>query len=188
MRDWACSVRGTRYWLVADPTDTTDPLTGRELADLLAQWAFDGHVGILQELAHHLGLGTGIRPTDDDGLALAERITSALDTRLPLAMLCREPAPQYALEPPPERIDIADILPELPPLPPEPGDHWIEVCLLDSGEQPIVNERFELVLPDGKVENGRTDDEGLLRVDPIFKAGNCRLYFPDLQAQLAGSL
>jgi len=166
-----------------DRSGSMDALGSCELELLLHQWAFEGHGAILLDLLHQLGVGSR---ASEDPLALADQLMRYLDTGV--AVLSREPQSERQLEPPPEQVDIAELLP--PPLaPPEAdADHWIEVVLLDSGEQPIGNERFELVLPDGKVHSGRTDDDGLLRVDPIFKAGNCRLYFPDLQQQLAGSL
>lgn len=184
MTHWETSVRGVRYWLVQQPAEAT--VGCDDVAALLQQWAFDGCAAILHDLAHHLGVQS---PTcaGGDAFALADRLASMLGAPLPQAVLCRESRPEYTLEPPPEQVDIGELLPPVPLTPPEPSEHWIEVVLLDSGEQPIGNERFELVLPDGKVQSGRTDDDGLLRVDPIFKAGNCRLYFPDLQAQLAGS-
>ena len=183
MLDWECIVGGVRYRLVTDPGPA---LAGAQLSELLHRWAWEGQTAALHDLAHCLGLLGPMAPCDEP-YALAQRLADALSASLPDAMLRPEPEPERPLGPAPEgTVDLSDLLPEPPTTPPE-VDHWIEVCLVDSGHEPIANERFELVLPDGRVQNGRTDDAGVLRVDPIFKPGSCRLHFPDLEAQLAAS-
>lgn len=60
-------------------------------------------------------------------------------------------------------------------------DDWIEVELLDEQDQPAVGERCRIVLPDGREVFSRTDRNGLVRVERCI-AGQCQIYFPDLDA------
>lgn len=184
MYDWEFIVGGVCYRLV---TDRGPALAGQRLSDLLHRWAWEGHTAVLHDLAHRLGLRGPLAPCDEPH-ALAQCLANALSAALPSAQLLREPEPERNLGPAPEgTVDISDLLPLPPAAPPPEVDHWIEVSLLDSGHEPIANERFELVLPDGKIHGGRTDDEGRLRIDPIFKGGHCRLHFPDLETELAAA-
>lgn len=57
--------------------------------------------------------------------------------------------------------------------------NWIEIRLLDEDGEPVADERYEVQLPDGNVESGRLDSNGLAgfySIDP----GTCRVSFPDL--------
>ena len=54
---------------------------------------------------------------------------------------------------------------------------WVGVRLIREDETPIVDEPFEVRLPDGTIEHGRTDHEGRARYDGEQK-GRCRVSFP----------
>ncbi|MFN0137604.1 MAG: type VI secretion system Vgr family protein, partial [Phycisphaerae bacterium] len=58
--------------------------------------------------------------------------------------------------------------------------HWIGVQLFDDNGEPLVGERYVVVLPDGtKVARGRTDKEGKAEIKGI-DPGSCEVQFPDL--------
>lgn len=69
----------------------------------------------------------------------------------------------------------------------ESADHWVEIELLDEDDQPVVGERCRIVLPDDREVITRTDKDGLVRVDRII-AGQCLVYFPDLDTEAAAPL
>ena len=64
------------------------------------------------------------------------------------------------------------------------SEHWIEIRIEDDASTPICNERYELILPDGRVEHGTTDEQGAIYVEGIHKAGACRVVFPELVLDL----
>lgn len=185
---WEFLVHGVRYRLVDDPTDLDQEVVqGRALTWLLRSWAAQGHAAVLESLADQLRLRSRHRDAGDV-FWLADRVAQVLEASHPLMALVPEPRAHRVTDTTiGEPVDLVDLIPESPPPPTPEPDHWVEVVLLDSGHEPIANERYELVLPDGKTSQGRTDDEGMLRIDPIFKAGNCQLYFPDLEAQLSAA-
>lgn len=55
---------------------------------------------------------------------------------------------------------------------------WIEIVLVDSAEQPVPHEPYEVELPDGRVITGQLDADGFARVDGV-RAGQCVVRFPD---------
>jgi hypothetical protein len=61
------------------------------------------------------------------------------------------------------------------------ADHFIEIVVFDAADAPLAGQLYELELPDGKHRTGKTDDNGSIRVDAIFKAGKCRVHFPELE-------
>lgn len=71
--------------------------------------------------------------------------------------------------------------------PPAPGSHededekksWIEIELIDEADQPVVGQRYEITLPDGRVAKGTLDAQGFARIDGI-DPGTCQVSFPDL--------
>jgi len=56
---------------------------------------------------------------------------------------------------------------------------WIEVELVDEDGEPVPGVRYRITLPDDSVAEGSLDDKGKARVEG-FKAGNCKVTFPDL--------
>jgi hypothetical protein len=68
------------------------------------------------------------------------------------------------------------------PPPPKPAKTWVEVELLDWEGKPAANERYEIRLPDGSLQEGRLDGNGRARftgIDP----GTCQVTFPDFDAR-----
>jgi hypothetical protein len=69
-----------------------------------------------------------------------------------------------------------------PPPPPKPKKTWVEVELLDWEGNPAANERYEIRLPDGSLQEGRLDASGRARftgIDP----GTCEVTFPEFDGR-----
>lgn len=60
---------------------------------------------------------------------------------------------------------------------------WIEIELLDWNNQPVVNERYIITLPDGDHREGKTDAKGQARVTDI-DPGTCKVTFPELDGNI----
>jgi hypothetical protein len=60
--------------------------------------------------------------------------------------------------------------------------HWVEVELLGEDGLGIAKALCEITLPDGKLIRRRTDARGLIRVDGIRDAGDCKFSFVELDA------
>jgi hypothetical protein len=54
---------------------------------------------------------------------------------------------------------------------------WIEIRLIGEGDVPISGERYRVVLPDGRVVEGRLGPDGLARIDGV-PGGRCKVSFP----------
>lgn len=54
---------------------------------------------------------------------------------------------------------------------------WIEIRLIGEGDVPIAGERYRVVLPDGRVIEGRLGPDGLARIDGV-PGGRCKVAFP----------
>lgn len=61
---------------------------------------------------------------------------------------------------------------------------WVDIQLLDDQGNPVPGEAYRLTLPDGRVIEGRLDDQGLAGVDGI-DPGDCKIEFPDLHRDTA---
>lgn len=59
---------------------------------------------------------------------------------------------------------------------------WIEVELVGEDDKPITGELVQITVPDGRVYRSSTDHLGLVRVQG-FKAGSCRITFPNLDQE-----
>ena len=59
---------------------------------------------------------------------------------------------------------------------------WIEIFVQDEDDEPVRGVAYELVLPDGSKQRGRTNQEGVARVEHI-PSGNCELTLVELDAQ-----
>lgn len=59
---------------------------------------------------------------------------------------------------------------------------WIEIKLVDQDGNPVANEKYELKLPDGSVQEGSLDAQGRARVEEI-DPGNCTVCFPDIDGR-----
>ncbi len=58
---------------------------------------------------------------------------------------------------------------------------WIEIQLVDSNDDPVPGERYQLKITDGSMREGKLDEAGKVRVTNI-DPGNCEVCFPDIDA------
>lgn len=58
---------------------------------------------------------------------------------------------------------------------------WIVIELRDDHGRPVPQERYRVVLPDGKSVEGALDSRGRVRIEG-FDPGSCRVTFPDRDA------
>lgn len=56
---------------------------------------------------------------------------------------------------------------------------WIEIQLIDDKDQPMVNEPYWIVVPDGSTRKGELDENGFARITDILP-GDCVVKFPDI--------
>lgn len=59
---------------------------------------------------------------------------------------------------------------------------WIKIELVGEDDKGIPNQPYSIVLPDGTERKGKTDANGVARVEGI-KEGTCKISFPDLDAE-----
>ena len=57
---------------------------------------------------------------------------------------------------------------------------FIEITLLDDKGEPIANEPYWVLDPEGNEHTGNLDGSGFARIDNI-KPGNCQVAFPEIQ-------
>ena len=57
--------------------------------------------------------------------------------------------------------------------------HWIEIVLQDDEGEPIPDEQYLLVDPDGAEHKGNLDKNGFVRIDGL-SPGTCSVRFPKL--------
>lgn len=62
---------------------------------------------------------------------------------------------------------------------------WIEIQLLDDQDRPVAKEPYWVRLPDGSIREGRLDDNGFVRFDPI-PCGICLVRFPVIDSREIG--
>jgi hypothetical protein len=60
-----------------------------------------------------------------------------------------------------------------------PSAAWIQIELVDEQGDPVADEPFRLLLPDGSEKLGKTDARGIFRVENI-EAGDCTFSFTGL--------
>lgn len=84
---------------------------------------------------------------------------------------------------PDDKSGTAPVAGTVTPCPKSKPSHWLEIELLDDVGQPVADEEFKVVLPDGQVVRGFLDDKGRERIAPVTVAGNCRVSFPALDGK-----
>jgi hypothetical protein len=63
-----------------------------------------------------------------------------------------------------------------------PGLTWIQIELIDTAGKPVPSERYRVELPDGGIREGTLDPAGRAYIGEI-KPGQCRVLFPDIDAE-----
>ena len=59
---------------------------------------------------------------------------------------------------------------------------WIEIVLVDEDGQPVAEEPYRILLPDGRVRSGTTNLSGKAREEEL-DPGQCKVSFPRLDAR-----
>ena len=60
---------------------------------------------------------------------------------------------------------------------------WIEIVLVDEGNNPVAGKKYKITLPDGAtVAEGTLNEKGFARLDGI-DPGTCKVTFPDLDGR-----
>lgn len=137
--------------------------------------ARDAHV--LRALAGEVGHG---RPVTDDCEVVARLAAALVAGRLTLVRPAAAPEPLVG--PPGEEEarqaddDAFALLQEPPPT------HWVEIQLVGEDGCGIAGQRYLIVTSDGVEWRGFTDSLGVARLSRI-PAGECRVSFPDLDAE-----
>ncbi|MCH9686408.1 MAG: hypothetical protein K0V04_33555 [Deltaproteobacteria bacterium] len=150
----------TARWLLrssGEPSDTQKIRLGRGFEDQLRRGPRDRGAPVPERWQELIG--------EDDGPYL----------------LFRHHAPRPSVD----HSAHADAVPltELAPPPrQEDPEHWIEVQMLDESDEPLNGVLCEVELPDGQKRSGWTNDVGLLRIDGIVAAGDCKIRFPKYDA------
>jgi hypothetical protein len=60
---------------------------------------------------------------------------------------------------------------------------WVGIELLDGDGNPIADEPYKLMLPDGSIREGKTDSKGTAGASGI-DPGSCKVCFPRLDGRL----
>ncbi|MFH1573578.1 MAG: hypothetical protein ABIG68_06310 [Acidobacteriota bacterium] len=180
-------------WMIARTADASaedvrrsDPraVTDRDWDSWLADPATYGTLVDICRAVSHRAISFSKLETGKEGKAIRSEIEKALarrelilinprrEWRRSAASAPEQPAPK----PPPRRARAAG------------GgvaqSSWIEIVLKDRRGNPLANERFKIVLPDGTLFEGALDQNGKARKDGI-EAGNCTVSFPQLGCRRA---
>jgi len=62
-------------------------------------------------------------------------------------------------------------------------DFSVAIELIGEDHEPLAGIRYRLELPDGKISEGVTGDDGQAFLWGLTKAGDCKLTFPDLDTE-----
>ena len=63
-------------------------------------------------------------------------------------------------------------------MPPDAPKQWVEIQMFDEDGNPVAGEPYQITLPDGTVDSGTTDEQGMARVEGI-DPGACQITFPN---------
>lgn len=61
------------------------------------------------------------------------------------------------------------------------ADGWVEIALIDERGNPAAGQKYEIILPNGMVAKGSTDEQGKAKVEG-FVSGVCQLTLPELDS------
>jgi hypothetical protein len=123
----------------------------------------------LRALLHAAGLRTA---TLDDHELLAQ--TARLITRGELDVIVHPRIP--SVSEPIERVELRPHAPSQPAVL-EAADHWIELMVQSADGTALAGIRCEITLPWGTVLTRTTDRLGLIRLEGLPSAGDCKLRF-----------
>ncbi len=66
--------------------------------------------------------------------------------------------------------------------PPKPT-HWVEIKLSDTNNQPVSGAKYRIELPNKSIVEGVLDASGTAWLGNLPSGGNCKITFPDIDAQ-----
>lgn len=81
---------------------------------------------------------------------------------------------------PSDTNDSANAVSVVKPCPLTKPTHFLEIELHDEDGEPVPDEEFRVVLPNGEPVRGFLDGDGFQRFGPIEDAGQCEVSFPNL--------
>jgi hypothetical protein len=64
-----------------------------------------------------------------------------------------------------------------------PSHHWLEIELIGEDGVGIAGELCEIILPNGQLIRRTTDADGLVRLARLSDEGDCRVSFPNIDAE-----
>jgi hypothetical protein len=111
--------------------------------------------------------------------AIASSLAEEIDRGYASFTVFREHRTPQAGLPAVER-DAPSLSDLLPPQTQEDTWHWVEIEIVDPDDVPVPGLDVAIELPNGDVRRARTDSRGLLRIDQVRDAGDCKITFPDL--------
>jgi hypothetical protein len=77
-----------------------------------------------------------------------------------------------------EPVEAADV-------PEQDAVTFVELELVDANNVPVAGQKYQVEFPDGRVETGTTDANGLAYVEGVPE-GDCEISFPDLDSSAWG--
>lgn len=107
------------------------------------------------------------------------RLTAAL--RLGALLVFRLPRPAQAYGASRPRPDPAGVTPPDQAQPGAPAS-WVEVRMVGEDDEPLAGQGYRLLLPGLRLQEGRLDAEGRVRVDGLPE-GSCTVSFPGLDSE-----
>ena len=81
---------------------------------------------------------------------------------------------------PSETNEPAPAVEVVKPCPLTKPTYWLEIELRDEDDEPVADEEFRVVLPNGEAVSGFLDADGFQRFGPVEDAGQCQVSFPNL--------
>ncbi|MBI5258052.1 MAG: hypothetical protein HY855_16235 [Burkholderiales bacterium] len=65
----------------------------------------------------------------------------------------------------------------------EVPQHWIQIALVDTDNQPVPGAAYKVALPDGDIREGRLDAQGQAYIGGMATGGQCKVCFPQIDSQ-----
>lgn len=198
---------GFEYWLIYRPWHLREALRRREeltehgwsgvtearLRSLLFR---SGQIEPVRGLMHGDGAGPGVETGDHAVIDwLCDQLAAGWLRIAVLPWPRGEHRPVYDFEAAVERAAVlmqSFLAQPQAPIDPTPARdpvverHWVEIELLDEADCAVPNERYEVVLPTGRVAKGRLDRNGHARLEWSGDAGPCHISFPELDRSAVG--
>jgi hypothetical protein len=152
------------------------PLSELEAKWLVRSWRESGQVDGMTRMLDALCGSDQVRQ-ETRILPTQRRVIVSEDRGEYLLFRYQPPRPVTTLVVRDHAVDLAELVPDAPV---EAVEHFIEVLVVDERDRPLLGVACIVELSNGQSRAGRTDDNGLLRIDGIVPAGACSIRFPAL--------